>query len=107
MVSTGYGPDESGELANTRLCVAGSNEIGSDLFDVGLDCARLGLPPSRTCPFLEPGNRWPGDILHWPRWLTWSGLWRSRSTMTMVDAVELANTRVCVAGIQENCGLFL
>ncbi len=50
MVSTGYGPDESGELANTRLCVAGSNETGSDLFYEWLDCARLGLPPLRTCP---------------------------------------------------------
>ncbi len=50
MVSTGYGPDESGELANTRLCVAGSNEAGSDLFYEWLDCDQA----------------WPTTLAHMP-----------------------------------------
>ena len=52
LVSTGYGPDESGELANTRLCVAGSNEIGSDLFDEGrLSAPGLAYHPAARAHF--------------------------------------------------------
>ena len=41
---------ESVELANTRLCVVGSNETWSDLFYVA---TRHGLPPWRSCSFLN------------------------------------------------------